>query len=249
MSERVHIHTLLREFQEKSAASSRISLDIRRLFESIYCNQKPSRHRSDWASYFRNRTVVMSIFEPAEKVNRNLSRIRAARRAAQKQWRDRMEAVLTEASGLLGIVIVRIGGPKPSEEIMQLLFRWGCELMALGEPMPCIACGTGALYPSAEKSPAGWLIVIPARADWGLSSSGTENLHKLAVTPHRHQPCAGRAAAGVHLGRQSRPLRQPRGLARSMASRPSMPVEPVGNRESPRSAEPLRYARDQLVCP
>jgi hypothetical protein len=26
---------------------------------------------------------------------------------------------------------------------------------------------------------------------WGLSSSGTENLHKPAVTPHRHQPCAG----------------------------------------------------------
>lgn len=24
----------------------------------------------------------------------------------------------------------------------------------------------------------------------GLSSSGTENLHKLAVTPHRHRPCA-----------------------------------------------------------
>jgi len=37
----------------------------------------------------------------------------------------------------------------------------------------------------------------------GLSSSGTENLHKLAVTPHRHRPCAGRAAAGVHLGRQN----------------------------------------------
>lgn len=33
MSERVRIRTLLREFQEKSAASSRISLDIRRLFE------------------------------------------------------------------------------------------------------------------------------------------------------------------------------------------------------------------------
>lgn len=80
--------------------------------------------------------------------------------------------MLTEASGLLGIVIVRIGGPKPSEEIIQLLFRWGCELMALGEPMPCIACGTGALYPSAEKSPAGWLIVIPARADFTRVSVG-----------------------------------------------------------------------------
>jgi hypothetical protein len=30
--------------------------------------------------------------------------------------------------------------------------------------------------------------------EWGLSSSGTENLHKPAVTPHRHQPCAGHAA-------------------------------------------------------
>jgi hypothetical protein len=48
---------------------------------------------------------------------------------------------------------------------------------------------------------------------------------------------------------RSGPLRQPRGLAWSMASRPSMPVEPVGNRESPRSAGPLRYARDQFVCP
>ena len=45
------------------------------------------------------------------------------------------------------------------------------------------------------------------------------------------------------------PLRQPRGLLGSMASRPSMPVELLDNREAPPSAETLRYAREQLVCP
>ena len=38
---------------------------------------------------------------------------------------------------------------------------------------------------------------------WGLSSSGTENLHKPAVMHHRYRHCAGRAAVGVRLVRQN----------------------------------------------
>jgi len=37
----------------------------------------------------------------------------------------------------------------------------------------------------------------------GLSSSGTENLHKPAVIYHRYRHCAGRAAVGVRLVRQN----------------------------------------------
>jgi hypothetical protein len=76
----------------------------------------------------------------------------------------------------------------------------------------------------------------------GRSAGPSERLNP---TQRGHSLPATRRTALLRSG----PLRQPRGLAGSIASRPSMPVEPVGNRESPRSAEPLRYARDQSVCP
>jgi hypothetical protein len=53
----------------------------------------------------------------------------------------------------------------------------------------------------ARAKPGEWKNYLDGKR--GLSSSGTENLHKLAFRPHRRRPCAGRAAGGVHLGRQN----------------------------------------------
>ena len=100
--------------------------------------------------------------------------------------------------------------------------------------------------PPRKLQPPAWSATA-ARSVFGASRQLPDRLGERPLTESRADTRACRWEM-VKMPR-SGPLRQPRGLPGSMASRPSLPVELLDNREAPPSAETLRYARDQLVCP
>lgn len=75
-----------------------------------------------------------------------------------------MQRLVDQAAGLYAVAIARIDGPRPPEPVVAIIHQWAYDVAASTTEAVCLACDA-RLYPSKERAPAGWLILLPARPD------------------------------------------------------------------------------------
>src|ERR1700754_5187318 len=92
---------------------------------------------------------------------------RTARRRSHKHWKQAMQALVEEGGGLLGMNVVRLGGPRPNDLLLGLIYRWAYAIADSGNPVLCLGCDT-KLFPDKERGPAGWLFLFPMRDEFEL---------------------------------------------------------------------------------